>query len=68
MSSIPISFIYSVIRRILHYLYRVKVVNRAKKSEYVIKRLQYTGQFGSTDDLHAELQSYQCGYERYWLY
>ena len=32
-------------------------MNRAKKSEYVIKRLQYTGRFGSTDDLRAELQS-----------
>lgn len=39
------------------YTYRVKVVNRAKKSEYSIKRLQYTQKFSSVEDLRMELQS-----------
>ena len=39
------------------YIYRVKVVNRAKKSEYSIKRLQYTQKFSSVEDVRMELQS-----------
>ena len=39
------------------YAYRVKVVNRAKKSEYSIKRVKYTEKFSSVEDVRTELQS-----------
>ena len=37
------------------YTYRVKVVNRAKKSEYTIKWVKYTEKFGSVEDVCMEL-------------
>ena len=33
------------------------MVNRAKKSEYNIKRVKYTEKFGSVEDVRTELQS-----------
>ena len=38
-------------------MYRVKVVNRVKKSEYVIKRLHYSAKFASIEELRIELKS-----------
>ena len=49
--------LYTVENLVKANIYIHKVVNRAKKSEYSIKRVKYTEKFGSVEDVCTELQS-----------